>query len=103
MDTATDKQTEFTATVSVDPSLGSYEIEVVMENDGFSLYVDTALIGHVSKHDHLGYMVDDATAELVEMIMFSGDLHMEVEDLIQRSINSIRDDIELAMEDDSDE
>jgi len=93
MDTATDKQTEFTATVSVDPSLGSYGIEVVMEDDGFSLYVDTTLIGHVSKRNHLGYMVDDATAELVEMILSDGALHMEVEDLIQRSIDSICDEI----------
>lgn len=93
MDTATDKQTEFTATMDVEPSLGSYQIEVVMENDGFSLYVETALIGNVSKRNHLGYMVDDATRELVEMIMFDGALHMEVEDLIQRSIDSICDDI----------
>lgn len=93
MDTATEKETEFTNSVSVDPSLGSYEIEVVMENDGFSLYVDTTLIGNVSKRNHLAYMVDDAADELVKMILSDGALHMEVEDLIQRSIDSICDDI----------
>lgn len=102
MDTATDKQTEFTATVDVDPSLGSYGIEVIMEDDGFSLYVDTTLIGHVRKRNHIIQMAEVAASELIAMIMSDGALHMEVEDLIQRSIDSICDDI-VDEYDDSDE
>jgi len=93
MDTATEKETEFTNSVNVDPSLGWFDVEVIIQDDKYALHVDGSYVGAVDSRNDIGDMVQDAAEVLVDIILANGNLHCEVEDMLRDTIDSICDDI----------